>query len=81
MGAPFAVCAQLATEAEAQPGVLDADSDKKDVNALLKLASRARFCESAGNKIKGFVADLKHVRAHGAPLGVLSHCLARHGRG
>ena len=33
--------------------------DKEDVNALLKLASRARFCESACNKIRGFVADLE----------------------
>ena len=59
LGALFAVCAQLATPAGAQPGALAADWDKEDVNALLKLASRARFCESAGNKIRGFVADLE----------------------
>ena len=44
VGAPFAVCAQLATSAGAQPGALAADLDKEDANALLKLASRARFC-------------------------------------
>ena len=57
MGAPFAVRAHLATPAGAQPGALAADWDKEDANGLLKLASRARFCESAGNKITGFVAD------------------------
>ena len=59
VGAPFAVCAQLATPAGAQPGALAADWEKKDANALLKLESRARFCESAGYKIKGCVADLE----------------------
>ena len=59
MRALFAVCAKLATPAGAQPGAFAADSDKKDANALLKLASRARFCESTGNKIRGFVADLE----------------------
>ena len=41
VGAPFAVCAQLATPVGAQPGALAADWDKEDVNTLLKLASRA----------------------------------------
>ena len=59
VGAPIAVCAQLATSAWAQPGVLAADWDKENANELLKLASRARFCESAVNKIRGFVADLE----------------------
>ena len=59
VGAPFAVCAQLATPAGAQHGALAADWKKEDVNALLKLASRARFCKSAGNKIRGFVADFE----------------------
>ena len=59
MGAPFAVCAQLATPAGAQPKALAADWDKEDTNALLKLAHRARFCESAGTKIKGHVADVE----------------------
>ena len=59
VGAPFAVCAQLATPTGAQPEALAADWDKEDANALLKLASSARFCESAGNKIRGFVADLE----------------------
>ena len=59
VGAPFAVCAQLATPAKAQPGALAADWNKKDANELLKLANCARFCESTGNKIKGFVADLE----------------------
>ena len=59
LGAPFAVCAQIATPVGAQPRALAADCDKKDANALLKLASRARFCESDGNKIRGFVADLE----------------------
>ena len=59
VGAPFAVCAQLATPAGAQPGAVAADWDKEDANALIKLASRARFCESAGNKIRAFVADLE----------------------
>ena len=34
-------------------------TEKKDTNALLTLASRARFCESAGNKIRGFVAEFE----------------------
>ena len=59
VGAPFAVCAQLVTPAGAQPGALAADWDKENANAMLKLASRAHFCESAGNKIRGFVADLE----------------------
>ena len=59
VGALFAVCAQLATPAGTQPGALAADWDKEDANALLKLARGARFCESAGNKIRGFVADLE----------------------
>ena len=57
--APFAFCAQLATPAEAQPGALAADYNKEDTNALLRLATLARFCESAGTKIRGFVADLE----------------------
>ena len=59
LGAPFVANAQLATPVGAQPGALAADWDKEDFNALLKLASRACFCESAGNKIRGFVADLE----------------------
>ena len=59
LGAPFVANAQLATPVGAQPGALAADWDKEDCNALLKLASRARFCESAGFKIRGFVADLE----------------------
>ena len=58
-GAPCVVNAQLATPVDAQPKALAADWDKKDSNALLKLASRPRFCESAGNKIRGFVADFE----------------------
>ena len=58
-GAPFVVDDQLATPARAQPGALAADWDDKDTNTLLKLASRARFCKSAGNKIRGFVADIE----------------------
>ena len=58
-GAPFVVDAQLATLAGAQPGAVAADLDDKNTNTLLKLASRAPFCELAGNKIKGFVADLE----------------------
>ena len=57
--APFVVDAQLAMLAGAQPGALAADWDDKDTNTLLKLASRARFCELAGNKIRGFVADFE----------------------
>ena len=49
MGSPFAACALLATIAGLQPEALAADGDKHDATALLKLASRARFCESAGN--------------------------------
>ena len=45
--------------AGAQPGALAADWDDKDTNTLLKLASRPRFCELTGNKIRGFVADLE----------------------
>ena len=52
VGAPFAVYAKLATPAGAQPGALAADWDKEDSNALLMLASRARFSELAGNKIR-----------------------------
>ena len=59
VGAPFAVCAQLATPAGAQPRALAADWDRENANALLKLASSARICESAGNKIREFVADLE----------------------
>ena len=58
-GAPFVVDAQLATPAGAQPGALAADWDDKDINTLLKLASRARFSELTGNTIRGFVADLE----------------------
>ena len=43
----------------AQPEMFAADWDKDDANALLKLASRARFSELAGNKIRGFVAHLE----------------------
>ena len=45
-----------------QPGrslELSPPTHKKDAKALLKLASRARFCESTGNKIRGFIADLE----------------------
>ena len=58
-GTPFVVDAQFAKPAGAQPGALAADWDDKDTNMLLKLASRARFSEVAGNKIRGFVADLE----------------------
>ena len=43
----------------AQSSEFAADWDEKDANALLKLASRARFSELAGNKITGFVSDLE----------------------
>ena len=36
----------------AQPDMFAADWDKDDANALLKLASKARFSKLAGNKIK-----------------------------
>ena len=39
--------------------MLAADWDEKDAKALLKLASRARFFELYGNKLKGCVADLE----------------------
>ena len=51
VGAPFAVCALPATPVGAQPEMFAAEWDKDDANALLKLASRARFSEWAGNKI------------------------------
>ena len=46
-----------------------ADWDKDDANALLKLASRARFSELAGNKIRKFVADLElYLRMYTRPV-------------
>ena len=59
VGAPLAMGAQPALPVGAQSAELAADWDEKDANTLLKLSSRPRFCESAGNKIKGFVADLE----------------------
>ena len=68
-GAPFVAYAQLATPAGAQPGALASDWDKEDSNALLKLASRPHFCESAGNKIRGFFADLElYLRMCASPV-------------
>ena len=58
-GAPLAMGAQPAMPVGAQPEMFAADWDKDDANALVKLASRARFSELAGNKIKGFVPDLE----------------------
>ena len=49
LGASCVVNAQFTTPAGAQPEALAADWDEKDTNTLLKLASRARFYESAGN--------------------------------
>ena len=79
VGSPFAVCAPPATPVVAQPEMFAADWDEKDAIALLKLASRARFSELAGKKIRGFVADLElylRMCAPGAQLGVLPHGLA-----
>ena len=59
VGAPFAVCAPHATPVGTQPNMFAADWDKDNANALLKLSSKARFSELAGNKIKGFVADFE----------------------
>ena len=59
LGAPFAVCAPPAMPVGVQPEMFAADLDKDDANALLKLARKARFSELAGNKIRGFVADLE----------------------
>ena len=69
VGAPFAVCATPATPVGAQPEMFAADWDEKDANALLKLASRARFSEFSGNKIRGFVADLElYLRMFARPV-------------
>ena len=81
-GAPLVVDAQLAMPAGAQPGALAADWGDKETNTLLKLASRARFSELAGIKIRGFVADLElYLRMCARPvhLWVLSHGFARRG--
>ena len=59
VGAPLEMGAQAALPVGAQSTELAADWDEKDANTLLKLSSRSRFCESAGNKIKGFVSDLE----------------------
>ena len=57
--APCGVNAIFTTPAGEQPNALAADCDDKDTNTLLKLASQARFCELAGNKIRGFVANVE----------------------
>ena len=36
-----------------------ADWEEKDAYTLLKLSGRARFVETSGNKIRGFIADLE----------------------
>ena len=69
VGAPLAIGAQPALPVWAQSAELAADWDEKDANTLLKFSSRPRFCESAGNKIKGFVAELKlYLRMCGRPV-------------
>ena len=72
--------AQPAWLVGAQSTELAPDWDDKDANTLLKLASRTRFCESAGNKIKEFVADLEmYLRMCGRFVNrwLLSHGFAR----
>ena len=69
VGATLVIGAQAALPVGAQSSELAADWDDKDANTLFKLASRARFCESVNNKIKGFVADLElYLRMCGRPV-------------
>ena len=80
VGAPLVIGAQPALPVWAQSAELASDWDEKDANTLLKLSSRSRFCESAGNKIKEFVADLVGpacVRSPCAPMGLTFYGLAR----
>ena len=58
VGAPFDMCAPPTTPVKAQPEIFAFDWDEKNANVLLKLASRARFSELTGNKIRKFVAYL-----------------------
>ena len=75
-GAPCVVNAQFATPAGAQHGALAVDWDDKDTNTLPKLASRARFCELAGNMITGFVADFElYLRMCARPVHHWGYCL------
>ena len=59
VGVPFAACTQTAMPVDAQPEMFAAYWDKEDANALIKLSSRARFSNLAGNNIREFVADFE----------------------
>ena len=52
VGAFFVVCIQPVQLVGARPVAFAVDWDEKDANALLKLASRARFSEATGIKIR-----------------------------
>ena len=56
---PPAALSQLPTFPATKPAPFAADWEEKDAYTLLKLSSRARFVESSGNKIRGFIADLE----------------------